>query len=156
MPDQYYQVAMNDSWRWAKVDFFVDHAHHPWSSLLYSTIVLYDKVSETINIFQSYRGYAYKALEGTLFATDMVAACHSWKLLDSLFKNAWISARWSTRLDSHHIPHTGTWLRGEHSGKCCSIYILQIYHAPGHKLMKTLPISEDDATVTILTITRNY
>ena len=42
MPDQYYQVAMNDSWRWAKVDFFVDHTHHPWSSLLYSTIVLYD------------------------------------------------------------------------------------------------------------------
>jgi len=39
---QYYQVAMNDSWRWAKVDFFVEHAHHPWSSLLYSTIVLYD------------------------------------------------------------------------------------------------------------------
>jgi len=43
IPDQYYQVAMNDSWRWAKVDFFVDHAHHPWSSLLYSIIVLYDK-----------------------------------------------------------------------------------------------------------------
>ena len=42
MPDQYYQVAMNNSWRWAKVDFFVNHAHHPWSSLLYSTTVLYD------------------------------------------------------------------------------------------------------------------
>ena len=42
MPDQYYKVAMNDSWRWAKIDFFVDHAHHPLMSLLYSTIVLYD------------------------------------------------------------------------------------------------------------------
>ena len=42
MPNHYYQMAVNDFWRWAKADFFVDHAHHPWSSLLYSTIVLYD------------------------------------------------------------------------------------------------------------------
>ena len=39
MPDQYYQVAVNDSWKWTWVDFFLDHAHHPWTSLLYSTIV---------------------------------------------------------------------------------------------------------------------
>ena len=56
MPDQYYQVAMNDSWRWAKVDFFVDHAHHPWLSLLYSTIVLYDIYIYMYMLYYGYRG----------------------------------------------------------------------------------------------------
>ena len=32
-----------------------------------------------------------------------------------------ISARWSMSLDVQHILHTGTWLRGEHSGKFCII-----------------------------------
>ena len=31
---------MNDSWRWAKTDCFVDHAHHPLTSALYNAIVL--------------------------------------------------------------------------------------------------------------------
>jgi len=55
MPDQYYQVAMNDFWRWAKVDFFVDHAHHPWSSLLYSTNVLYDMKLNKTAIFRHFQ-----------------------------------------------------------------------------------------------------
>ena len=50
MPDQYYKVAVNDSWRWAKVDLFMDHAHHSWLSLLHSTIVLYDVQINWINI----------------------------------------------------------------------------------------------------------
>ena len=69
-----------------------------------------------------------------------------------LCKNVCISARWSTSLDAHHILHTGTWLRGEHSGKFCSISCNSVVH----KLMKTSSISEDDANSTKLTITRNY
>jgi len=44
---------------------------------------------------QSYRGYAYKPQDGTLFATDKVAVCHSQNL------HVYISARWSTSLDAH-------------------------------------------------------
>ena len=41
--------------------------------------------------------------------------------LKLLYQTSCISARWSASFADHHIWHTGTWLRGEHSGKCCSI-----------------------------------
>ena len=49
-------------------------------------------------------------------------------------------------LDAHHIPHTGTWLRGKHSGKCYSIPCNSGKHQS---------IKKADAAATILTITRN-
>jgi len=73
-----------------------------------------------------------------------------------LYKNACISARWSTSLDAHHILHTGTWLRGEHSDKCCSIscnYIM--LHATNWWNHRRL-VKKNDSTATILTITRSY
>ena len=46
----------------------------------------------------------------------------SGNLENSLSKSMYLS-QWSTSFEFnvHHIPHTGTWLRGEQSGKCCSI-----------------------------------
>ena len=41
--------------------------------------------------------------------------------LKLLYQTSCISARWSASSANHHIWHTGTWLRGDHSGKCCSI-----------------------------------
>jgi len=41
--------------------------------------------------------------------------------LENCYQNPFISARWSTSFNVHHILHTGIWLKGENSGKCCSI-----------------------------------
>ena len=43
---QCYQVAMNDSWRWFLIDFFMDRTHHPLLSLLCGITVLYDVCRE--------------------------------------------------------------------------------------------------------------
>ena len=41
--------------------------------------------------------------------------------LKLVYQTSCISARWSASFADHHIWHTDTWLRGEHSGKYCSI-----------------------------------
>ena len=41
--------------------------------------------------------------------------------LKLLYQTSCISARWSMSFADRNIWHTDTWLRGEHSGKCCSM-----------------------------------
>jgi len=58
--------------------------------------------------------------------------------------------------DDHHILHTGTWLRDNHSGKCCSksCYGVELQVA---KCKKNTSIDEEnDATAGIQTTTRSY
>ena len=37
------------------------------------------------------------------------------------YQTSCISAIWSASSTDHHIWHTDTWLRGDHSSKCCGI-----------------------------------
>ena len=64
--------------------------------------------------------------------------------LKLLYQTSCISARWSASFADHHIWHTDTWLRGEHSGKCLQ-YILQFCRAPGHKLLNHRRSAKNDA-----------
>ena len=73
-----------------------------------------------------------------------------------LYNDACISARWSTSLDAYHILHTDTWLRGEHSGKCCSISCNSVVFQVTNWWKHCWSAKKDDAMVIILTITRNY
>ena len=66
------------------------------------------------------------------------------------------SARWSASSADHHIWHTGTWLRGEYSGKYCSMscnsIVLQVTNCRLakngiiRKLLIYLRVTEDMST----------
>jgi len=59
---------------------------------------------------------------------------------------------WSTISDSHHILHTGTWLRGDHFCKCWRSSC-----APGQETFLTLPIGDKyDATTKNWLVIFNY
>ena len=90
---------------------------------------------------------ARKLYHGSKFHAFLVV-----EILKIRSQNPCISARWSTSFNVHHILHIGTWLRCEHSSKCCSVscnsVVLRVINWRKHcRSMK-----DDNQT----TITRNY
>ena len=78
------------------------------------------------------------------------------EILKIPYQNLFISARWSTSFNvSPYILHTGTLLRGEHSGRCCSIscnsVMLQATNWRKHQQS-----AKNDAMVVILKSTWDY
>ena len=69
-------------------------------------------------------------------ATDKATAEKS-----SIFgKNTCVSARWFASCDDHHILHTGTWLRDDHSVNCCSksCYTVELQVAKCKKICQSM------------------
>ena len=132
MPDQYFLVAVYDSWRWAYVGSASPKNLYPQNNLFCLGVGLIKKTP--------------------LWQQILCIPC-SGNVENSLSKSMYLS-QMVNELQCFTL-HTGTWLRGEHSGNFCGISCNSVVLQATNWRKHHWP-AKNDAMVIILKSTRDY